>query len=271
MDKQDVLKKFARNNEDKLLLAKALDKLEEASRYNVPSSTKFLNEQERALLEAALKSYTTSGTAGRFFWGGYENALRTVLIFLPDYLDPEDISTEQNKGIDPLAYIRVEYPSQKSLSHRDFLGSLMGSGVARETIGDILVGESTCDIIILEEILPYVMSNFDAVGRVKIKKSIIDSKSLIIPEQKFVEIKATLASMRLDSVVSTSFNISRANSGEYIASGRVLINHLECKKPDKMIGVSDIITVRGLGKIELHDIGPLTRKGRLSVIIKKYI
>jgi RNA-binding protein YlmH len=271
LDKQDFLKKFTRNNEDKLLLAKALDKLEETARHNVPSSTKLLNEQERAFLEAALKSLGTFGADRRIFWGGYENALRTVLIFLPDYMEPKDIITDYNKAFDPLAYIRVEYPTQKTLNHRDFLGSLLSSGVTRETIGDILVGENSCDIVILKEILPYVMSNFDTVGRVKIKKAAIDSKGLIIPELKYVAIKATLASMRLDKVISTGFSLSRTKAGDYIAAGRVMLNYIECKKPDKLISASDIITVRGLGKIELQQVGPLTRKGRLSVIIKKYV
>jgi len=271
LDKQDILRKFARNNDEKMLLAKALDKFDEAARYNVPSNTKFLNEQERAYLSAALKSIKEAGNHRSVFWGGYENAQRTVLLFLPDYFEPEDLSADYGTGYDPLAYIRIEYTCKKPLNHRDFLGSLMGCGLTRETIGDILVSESSCDIVLLKEILPYVMSNLDAVGRAKIKITEIDSKSLIIPEQKYAEIKTTLASMRLDGIISSAFPVSRSTAVEYITSGRVLVNYMECKKPDRLIGISDIITVRGMGKIELQEIGPLTRKGRFTVIIKKYI
>ena len=85
----------------------------------------------------------------------------------------------------------------------------MGCGIKRETIGDILVGENSCDIVIMKEILPFLLSNFDSAGRVKLSVSVIHYDKMIIPESDYKLIKDTVASLRLDSIVSSGFSISR--------------------------------------------------------------
>lgn len=246
MNKNEIIKRYAQEAEGKLLLARVLDKLEEAEQNNVPKSTKFLNEQQRILVERMIANI---GNMRYLFFGGYEGATRTILIFLPDYMEPEQIIDDD---IIPIAFIRAEYSTDKTITHRDFLGSLMGSGIKRETIGDILVGEGSCDIIVLKEVLPYLLANFESVGRVKIKKTIIAAKLLKVPEEKFILLKNTVASMRLDNVVSSGFAISRDKASEYVKAGRVSLNSLECAKADKLLSEGDVISLRGMGKIKLQ-------------------
>lgn len=265
MNKNDIIKKYAQEDEGKLLLARVLDKLEESEQKNIPLSTKFMNEQQRILVERMLSN---TGNPRHFFFGGYEGALRTILFFLPDYLEPEQM---MEKILNPIALIRAEYSPENTLSHRDFLGSLMGAGIQRETIGDILVGEGNCDMVVLKEILPYLLGNFESVGRVKVSTAAIAPELLIIPEEKFILIKDTVASIRLDNVVSSGFAISRTKAGESVESGRVSVNSLECSKADKLIAEGDTISLRGLGKIKLQQIGHQTKKGRTSIVVKKYI
>jgi len=265
MNRMEIIKKYAHEEEARLLLARVLDKLEEARQKNIARSTKFLNEHQRALVE---KVITNIGVVRYSFFGGYECATRTVLTFLPDYLEPEQIEEADNC---PLAFIRAEYTTDKALSHRDFLGSLMGAGIARETVGDILVGEGSCDIVILKEILPYLLVNFEAVGRVKVKTAVITAERLKVPEQKFVLVKDTVASLRLDNVVSAGFAISREKAGEYIKTGHVLLGFLGCSKADKLVREGETITLRGMGKIRLEQIGHQTKKGRTAIVVKKHI
>lgn len=263
--KQEIIKKYARESEEKILLARVLDKLEETAQKNIPESTRFLNERQQTAVERMLNHL---GNPRHFYYGGYEEAQRTVLIFLPDYLEPEQMIQGDQC---PLAFVRAEYMSEGVLSHRDFLGSLMGAGIKRESIGDILVSEDRCDFVVLKEILPYLLANFESVGRVKVKTAAISAEMLKVPEEKFVLIKDTVASLRLDNVVSAGFMISREKAGDMVKAGRVALNFSECLKADKSIGQSDIISLRGMGKIMLQEIGHQTKKGRTAIIIKKYM
>ncbi len=265
MDKNEIVRRHTQEAGEKLLLARVLDKLEESEQKNIPKNTKFLNEQERVLVERMMASI---GNTSHLFFGGYEGAMRTILIFLPDYMKPEKITED---GICPLAFIQAEYSADNKISHRDFLGSLMGAGIKRETVGDILVGEVSCDIVVLKEVLPYLMANFELVGRVKVKTAIITAELLKVPEEKSVLIKDTVASMRLDNVVTSGFSVSREKAGEYVKAGRVSLNFLECSKADKLVSEGDAISLRGMGKIKLQQIGIQTKKGRTAIVVKKYI
>jgi RNA-binding protein YlmH len=265
MDKNEIVKKHSQEAEEKLLLARVLDKQEDSEQKNILRNTKFLNEQQRALVERMMVSI---GNTRHLFFGGYEGAKRTILIFLPDYMEPEQIT---NDSICPLAFIRAEYSADNKISHRDFLGTLMGTGIKRETIGDILVGEESCDIVVLKEVLSYLMANFESVGRLRVKTSVITAELLKVPEEKFIIIKDTVASMRLDNVVSSGFSISREKASKYVKAGRVSLNFLECSKADKIVSEGDAISLHGMGKIQLHQIGNQTKKGRMVIVVKKYI
>ena len=85
------------------------------------------------------------------------------------------------------------------------------------------------------------------------------------------EIKDTLASLRLDSVISTGFRIGRSAAVQYITAGKVAIDGLPCEKPDKAVDEGVKISVRGLGKIKLKTVNGQTKKGRISVVIDRYI
>lgn len=201
-----------------------------------------------------------------FRFGGYEDAERKMCIFLPDYLDDSFLIDEES----PVVCLRATFFKDESPTHRDFLGALMGCGITRESVGDILVGTNTCDFFVTEEIAPYILQNFESAGRVSLKLTKIALQDVAIPEQKFSEISDTVASVRLDSILSSGFRISRSTAGEYIAAGKTAIDGLICEKPDKGVAEGAKISVRGLGKIRLSKIGHTTKKGRISVIIHLY-
>ncbi|NLM09399.1 MAG: RNA-binding protein [Clostridiaceae bacterium] len=265
MYKNEIVDKYTSNPEVKLILVQVLDKLNQTRQKNILTITHFLNEHQRAVAEQLIKDF---GNPPHVFFGGYDGAQRTVLIFLPDYIGPEDIT---DQDINPLSCIRAEYSVANSLTHRDFLGGILGTGIKREMIGDILVSSKSCDIIVMKEVLPYLEGNFSTAGRIKLDISVIPLNIINVPETKYKIINDTVASLRLDSVVSSGFSISREKAVEAIKAGRVFINHLECSKIDKQVNQGDYITVRGMGKAVLQEIGSTTRKGRIRIIIAKYI
>lgn len=265
MNKNDIAGKYTTDPEVKLILVQVLDKLGKTRQKNVLTMTHFLNEHQRAVAELMIKDY---GNPAHVFFGGYEGAQRTILIFLPDYIAPEDITDDD---INPLSCIRAKFSTANSLTHRDFLGRILGTGVKREMIGDILVESKSCDIVVMKEVLPYLESNFSSAGRVKLDISVIPLNEINVPEAKYKIINDTVASLRLDSVVSSGFSISREKAAEAIKAGKVFLNHIECSKSDKQVNEGDCISFRGMGKAVLQQVGNKTGKGRIRIVIAKYI
>lgn len=260
MDRKNI-DKISDNEDDRLLLAKLWDKIQAGIRKNIPSHTGFLSPRELQLAR-----FLFGEEPGLHIFGGYADAERTMYIYLPDYLD-EGYYLEDSS---PVVCLRAAFYKDETPNHRDFLGALMGCGITRDCIGDILVGDCSCDFFVSEEIAPYLLQSFDQAGRVHLKLSQIPLQSVTIPEQKYSEIKDTVASLRLDSILSSGFRISRSAAGEYIAAGRVSIDGLPCEKPDKPIAEGAKLSIRGLGKVKLTTIGHTTKKGRISVILHRY-
>lgn len=260
MDRKNI-DKIAENVEDRLLLAKLWDKIQAGIRKNIPAHTGFLSPRELQLAQ-----YLFGDEPGLYRFGGYEEAERKMYVYLPDYLDEHALMEEDS----PAVCLRAVFFKDERPTHRDFLGALMGCGITRESVGDILVGENSCDFFVTEEIAPYILQNFENAGRVSLKISKIPLLDVTPPEQKFIEIKDTVASNRLDSIISSGFRISRSTAGDYIAAGKAAINGLPCEKADKAVSEGTKISVRGLGKIKLSVIGHTTKKGRISVTIHRY-
>ena len=261
MDRSNI-EKIAKTPEDRVLLAKLWDKIASGMRKNIVSSTCFLSPRE---LEMA--KYLFGEAEGLYSFGGYDEAERKMLIFLPDYLDESELMGEDS----PLLCLRATFFQGDSPSHRDFLGALMGAGIGRETVGDICVGAGSCDFFVTREIAPYILQNFTNAGRTHLRLMQIPLDQVSIPEPEVKEIRDTLASLRLDSVVSSGFRIGRSLAAQYITSGKAAIDGLPCEKPDKTVTEGTKVSVRGLGKIKLEKINGTTKKDRISVVIYRYV
>ena len=171
----------------------------------------------------------------------------------------------------PLVCLRATFCDGDTPNHRDFLGALMGAGIARETVGDICVGKSSCDFFVTAEIAPYVLQNFTSAGRTHVHLEAIPLTAVEIAEPEVKEIKDTVASLRLDGIVSSGFRIGRSLAALYIAAGKAAIDGLPCEKPDKTVAEGMKVSVRGLVKIKIHAVNGQTKKGRISVVIHRYI
>ncbi len=260
MDRSN-LDKIAQTGEDRLLLARLWDKIHAGMRRNIPANTCFLDPRQQQLCR-----YLFGQAEGLTFFGGYPDAERQMLCYLPEYLDPDALS-----GADaPLQCLRAVFHAPDAPSHRDFLGALMGSGIARETVGDILVSEGSCDFFVTAEIAPYVRQNLLTAGRAHLHIAPIPLAEVRLPVQDCEQIRDTLASVRLDSIISSGFRISRSRACEYIAAGKAAINGLPCEKPDKPVSQGMKISVRGLGKLLLAQVEGQSRKGRICVRMERY-
>ena len=261
MDRKNI-EKIAQTSEDRLLLAKVWDKINAGIRKNIPASTCFLSPRELEMTR-----FLFGDEPGLYAFGGYSEAERKVLCWLPEYLEESALYDEDS----PMVCLRATFWDGDTPSHRDFLGALMGAGIARETVGDICVGKSSCDFFVTAEIAPYILQNFTSAGRTHVHLEQISLTDVEIAEPEVKEIKDTVASLRLDGIVSSGFRIGRSLAAQYITAGKAAIDGLPCEKPDKPIDEGMKISVRGLGKIKIHAVDGLTKKGRISVIIHRYI
>ena len=245
-----------------MLLAKLWDKINAGIRKNIPANTCFLSPRE---LEMA--RFLFGEEEGLHSFGGYGDAERKMLVYLPDYLEADALYEEDS----PCVCLRAEFYQGDTLSHRDFLGALMGAGIGRETLGDICVGKEHCDFFVTREIAPYILQNFLSAGRAKLSLRQIPLGDADIPQPEVKEIKDTMASLRLDSVISSGFRIGRSLASQYVTTGKAAIDGLPCEKPDKQVAEGMKISVRGLGKIKLQAVNGRTKKDRISVVIHRYV
>lgn len=243
--------------EERLLLARVWDKYEQTERRGTPCATDFLSPREQKLALSLLQGTGVHG--GYLLDGGYEGAERRRMIFLPDWTENDESQ---------IAFLRADFHGPESLGHRDILGSLMGLGVVRGKIGDILISPHSADIIAAPSLRDFFLLEWKEAGHVKLRVSEIRREDLRLHEPPVKEVRDTVSSLRLDAVIAAAFSIARGKAVAYIRTGRVFLDHWLCEKPDMHVEEGAVITVRGLGRAKLKTVGAMTKKGRTTVIFE---
>lgn len=245
--------------ENALLIARLEDLIASSAKKQFPSFMGFLNEQEISVLLQYLKK---SNINNYRFFGGYENSDRCLLgLSHGDYI--EDYYY-------PITGISFTYKPEYKLSHRDFLGSLMGLGLKREAIGDILIGDGYTVAFVKNEIKNYVLSQIQKVGSVGILVEEWDNYTLPI-KNEYENISCTISSARLDNIVSALVPLSREKSATLIKQGMVCVNSILTDNISYNVKTGDKLSIRGKGKFIIGEFSGVTKKGRLKLIVQKYI
>ena len=256
MQKSEILAKFAKTNEDKILLAHILDRESVCIHKNIPVETYFLDPRQQALILSMQSVFSVPPV----LWGGYADAERKMLFFLPDYMEepPQDA----------LCIIRATHRDSRPPEHRDYLGSLLGLGVDRAGVGDILVEEGGAQFIVRASLADFFAANYTSAGRVHLSVSVLPVSELCIPEHAPTFKTASLASLRADAVLSAAFSVSRTQALDAVRGQKVFVNNLPLLKPDKLLAPGDKIRWQGTGRFVLEEIGGTSRKGRLFVTFR---
>ena len=265
VNKTQLLDRCARSGEERMLLARTLDRLEQAQNRSVPAHTPFLSPAEQACVADLLN---VCGHPRHFFFGGFQGAERQLCVFLPDWQEQEDWMADPDG---PVSALRATFPKDADPSHRDILGALMGLGITREKLGDILTGEGSCEVLCLKDAAPILLTQWESVGRWKVKLQQVPLSELDVKPPQVRTIRDTVATLRLDAVLSSGFSTSRSKAADLISAGRVMVNHRECTKPDRAVTQGDVLTCRGLGKCVVKDVLGQSRKGRIMLVLERYI
>ena len=251
-------------NEDERRLMHRIEELcDLAYARGIPRYTGFLSDREQALAQAACNR---AGCVTPRFWGGYEGAERRVLC-----LEPPDTWQEE-----PVAYLRlIAYTgADKFPTHRDYLGAILGLGLDRACLGDLLQDPEDAKVfyaMVLEDKQEFIASELTSAGRCSVKAEVCDE----LPQQLLRGIErptqeTTVSSLRVDAVLAAMMHTSRTRAAEYIAAGRVEINHLPVHAAHEPVYARDIFTVRGIGRFRLMEIGGKSRKDRVFISFFQY-
>lgn len=246
--------------DEKLLIARAEDTVMLCERQYVVKFMGFLSPAESAIISYNMPA----GDVKSFFFGGYPEAERKLFVALPEYAEETDAE-------ELIAVLEITGREIDALTHRDFLGSLLGLGIRREKIGDILVYEDKTVVFVLEDIADYIILNLQKVGRCGIKIRRMSAEEIEIPKRRVELINATVASMRLDCIAAAALRLSRSKVLDILAEGRVSLNWIECKNPSAVVRTGDTLSIRGVGRFRMCEEVRETKKGRLAVGIEKML
>ncbi|MET1247962.1 YlmH/Sll1252 family protein [Sporolactobacillus sp. STCC-11] len=222
----------------------------------IPKLTDFLDPRQQIILKSLIGN---SEEIRLSFSGGYAQAERARALLLPPYVEADE---------DPfqLAYLEVRYPSKfGSIAHPQLLGSLVGSGVSRSKIGDLLIGEGRAQFICVKELEPYFMLNLSSVGRMSVSCEPVDQQALIHSDDEWQESDGTISSMRLDTVLSEIYHLPRTKASEAISRGLVKVNWELVEKRDYEIHEGDCLSLRGYGRSKIISNGGLTKKNKIRI------
>lgn len=242
--------------EEQMLLKHFNDLSERAYYQNRPCFTDFLDMNEQSILLSYLK-----GPIKPVLYGGYDFAERKIAVFSEDSVAY------------PVCWLDIQpmYPKYaEELSHRDYLGSILGLGLERTCIGDLLVDASGAKILCLNRVKDFIRSELSQVRHTSVKvEEIIVPESIIKPKIEIVH--GTVSSLRLDAVISLAFHLSRSQSCSLIESGQVYINSRLNTSNGTVLKDGDRISVRHKGKFIFVDNQNKSKKNKCMIEIHKYI
>lgn len=210
------------------------------------------------------------------FWGGYEDAERACLVVLPSYYEdladwmPEGGTdlTEflADLGDDAVTAVRITGSGYRTLSHRDYLGSLLGLGLERDALGDVaLQNDHEAVVFCQKRLVSFLLESLTKVASdtVKCREYTLDDS--FTDGRKYRPIHDTVASPRLDCVVAALTNLSREDAQNAVRSGLVELDFETEERVDKLLTAPATISVRGFGRFILRSFDGETKKGRLRM------
>ena len=268
------------------LLARLDDLCDKAARGEW-AATPYLTPREAKYARARLSARIESGCA--VVWGGYPEAERVRAVILPDYteglVDPAALMSDpaaalRDAGLDDLAEtvrgavcpVQVRGSGFRELSHRDYLGSVLGLGLERDTVGDILIPDSHSAILLTDtRVGDFLITQLEKVATDTVRVSRLPEGTALTGTRRLQPLTDTVASERLDCVVAALCNLSREKAQMAVRSGLVERDYEAVEACDTTVEAPAVISVRGFGKFAVHSFDGTTRKGRIRLVAGKYM
>ncbi len=228
-------------------------------RYKSVRFSRFVTPHDLAIFKTHFKP---SPFVSVKIFGGADDTERNMIGFFPDFLE----GTNEDFPITPLLIENVS-----GMTHRDILGSVLGLGIKREMTGDIFVDENIAVLMCDDSIRDFLLFNLKTVGRKKVEVSVLDENTKISLTHAFVLERRVVSSLRLDAVVCSMTGFSRSEASNAIGAENVSVNFCVYKDTSKKLSEGDVVSVKHHGRYVLESVDGETKKGRLAIIIKKFV
>ncbi|MGI6030698.1 MAG: RNA-binding protein [Eubacteriales bacterium] len=247
--------------EEKLLAGRIGDLCQKSRRLSMQVCSHFLDSAQQRLALQTVKQFPDLHC---MLYGGLEESERQICCVYPEFLEfvPEEV---------PLTLLRIDLKTPDRLSHRDYLGAILGLGIKRERVGDLLCGEGVAYAAVAMEIAPYIQEQLREVGRCSVREIREVTPEQVELKRQFQTLRDTIPSPRLDAVLSSLVRTSRGKAQQLTAARLVQVNHQLETRNDRNIVAGDILSIRGTGRFIIDDVSGETRKGRIILLARKYI
>ncbi|WP_179395272.1 RNA-binding protein [Lacticaseibacillus absianus] len=253
----DAIYQHFRKEEGPLIDALA-ERIGQAATEYRPVLTDFLDPRQWYIAQTLCGAH---GEVRAHAFGGWPDAERVRVLFAPDYFEPQPEDFE-------LAALEIKYPTKfADLTHSQVLGTLANSGIDRAQFGDIVTDGVHWQTFTTRTMSEWVQANVDHVGRIGVRLEPIALDAVVRPTNDWEQAQLTMTSVRLDSLVGHTFNVSRARAKALIEGQKVRLNFAVSTAPDLMVGVADIVSVRGFGRVRVTALLGETKKGKQRVDI----
>lgn len=253
--------------EDKLIIAKLMDKIKTCKTKNKIVHSEFLTIYQKELIKKELNRMKFNNY---IFFGGYDGAEGECFIVYPEKLEIEIVQKNLENIIKAIE-IKLPKELKGKYSHRDYLGTVMKAGLDRNRIGDIIVHDTGAYIIVLKENAEYIADFLkDITNFSKSIIEIINFSEIEVNTTEFEEMKINVSSMRLDNIVSEIARTSRSKAEILLKEEKVFVNSKCETKVSKSVKENDILAIRGKGKFIIYKVNDANRKGKLTIEVKKY-
>lgn len=260
---------------EELIFARHLEELARSAYYKgICTYTDFLSLNEISIFHSVRKELSPVPYS---MYGGLSGAERVRICFHGDREEgSKELPAEDFRAEYPISCVKIKPSNAKfaeRLSHRDYLGAILNLGIDRKTTGDILMKEDTaylyCDILIA----PFLCENLTKIRHTTVLATLLEDfhTEEECQEHDFETIQISVASLRLDNLVSAAFHASRSSLSGLIPAGKVFVNGREVLQNSYVVKPDDVISVRGYGKFVFRGQGSLTKKGRINVTLEKYV
>ncbi len=198
------------------------------------------------------------------FDGGYSGAERQRAVFVH-----EDF---MGQPFFDISVLRAVWNEQfYHLAHRDVLGALMGMGIKREQLGDLLIAAENVKILTDKNMVDFLLREFTQIGATRVSCDLDDIGSITPKDERCKEISVTVASLRVDSIAAAGFGSSRSRAAADIAADKLKLNWQSVKNASQIVKEGDILSMRGRGRLEVTEVRGQTKKGRTGVLLKRYL
>jgi len=246
---------------EKLLFSKAIDQAFLCTRDNKNKFTDFINlGKHEDFIDKLKKEFDINVSC----FGGVEESERQLIGFSPPYYELENSEF-------PIESIEIKYNKfSKEIKHRDLLGAILGTGVDRDRIGDILIFDTRAIVFVDSSMANHICANLVSVGSNKVEVSIKQVEDLYMPLSQYQDMRVTVTSVRVCSIISAVFNMSRSKSADLIKGKKVFINWERVNNSSKTLKSKDTITVRGYGRIYIDEISGKSSKDKFILNVHKY-